>query len=344
MQGCPVESTEQWHQRSLHSPLPSEISHSLYQLLRQTYASWDAGWVTFTWRAYTYDHVQRVRRLALNLCAQEGGDLVATELAALLHDITKPYDGEIIVDGQGRRIVDERGFWRNHPRLPARHNKVTQLYDHLGLAGTLHNESGAVIAQHLLPEYGFGEDTCRLVAKAIQHHLQPPDDATTEGLCLFDADTIDANIGMPSFVRNIYIHLHLYDLRKEPGTADIAEILQIRPMAYLRPYITDQLPSWVAGKRRDFIPRLRTESGHALALRRLKRLDRLFSYLEQEVTTSGENRKRSCLQAVMHFITHTDDPSIARETAFLADGWLREAKPEAEWFINHLQAEMAGTE
>ena len=75
-----------------------KLVQHLDRLLLQTYALWKPGWVTFNWRRYTYDHVQRVRALALSLCAEEGGDTAVTELAALLHDITKPYDGEIIVD------------------------------------------------------------------------------------------------------------------------------------------------------------------------------------------------------------------------------------------------------
>ena len=104
--------------------LPGDLSHSLDQLLRETYALWNAGWVTFTWRAYTYDHVQRVRALALTLCASEGGDQAVTELAAYFHDITKLYDGEIISDRDGHRIVDENGLWRNRFRPPARHSRL----------------------------------------------------------------------------------------------------------------------------------------------------------------------------------------------------------------------------
>ena len=41
-----------------------------------------------------------------------------------------------------------------------------------------------------------------------------------------DADTIDANVGLPAFVRNIYINLHFYDQRKAPEAPPIAQVLQ----------------------------------------------------------------------------------------------------------------------
>ncbi|MCJ7737381.1 MAG: HD domain-containing protein, partial [Anaerolineae bacterium] len=293
--GKPICVSQEALQHSNTRSLPGDDIADLDQLLRQTYALWDPGWVTFTWRAYTYDHVQRVRGLALNLCEHEAGDPLAIELASLLHDITKPYDGEIIVDSHGKRIVDNEGFWRNHLRFPSRRNKVTELYDSLDLRGTLHNVSSAMIAQHLLAEYDLSTDTCARISQVIRDHLHPPDEAPIESLCLFDADTIDANIGMPSFVRNIYIHLHLHDVRREPGAPTIAEILRTDPMNYLRPYIADRLPAWVAGKQRDFIPRLRTQTGRALALERLTRLERLFEQLAQELAGPEETGKQGCL-------------------------------------------------
>ena len=132
----------------------------LAQLVRQTYLLWDPGWVTFNWRGYTYDHVRRVVGLSLTLCRALGGDERVTHLAALLHDITKPYDGEYLTDADGRRLVDERGYWRNEMRQPPRANRVTALYERLGLSGQLHNESGSVLAAELLRERRMQEETC----------------------------------------------------------------------------------------------------------------------------------------------------------------------------------------
>jgi len=120
--------------------------------------------------------------------------------------------------------------------------------------------------------------------------------------------------------------------------------LQARPMDYLRPYITGRLPDWAAGKQRDFIPRLRTQAGRTLALARLKRLDRLFQQLAQELDEPEGSGRKGCLAAMLHFMHHTDDPSIAQETASLSDGWLQGSTSQARWFIEHLRAESAGRE
>ncbi len=315
----------------------------LEQLLKETYALWDPGWVTFNWRAYTYDHVQRVRGLALNICRQEGGDAHIVELAALLHDITKPYDGEYITDKEGDRVVDERGYWQNRIRQPARRNRVTDLYDELGLMGEPHNESGALVARHLLRRKGLRESTCERVAQTIRQHLLPPEDPPVESRCLCDADTIDANIGLPAFVRNIYIHLHFHNLRKGPEEPAIATLLQEKPSQYLKPYIIENLPRWVRGKRRDFVPRLRTDTAREIALARLQRLEGVFQRLEKETRAFSSNGNHPYLDIVLHYMHHRKDPSIAEETEALAAKWPSHRVRGCE-LIRWLKREMAGVE
>ena len=131
-----------------HGEIPAELE----RLVAATYQLWTAEWVGFTWRNYTFEHVQRVRGLARTLAESEGGDRLVLTYAALLHDITKGYDGEIVTTTDGQRHLDENGFWRNDFLLPDGQNEVTRIYDELDLAGTLHNESGAKIAEVRLPE------------------------------------------------------------------------------------------------------------------------------------------------------------------------------------------------
>jgi putative nucleotidyltransferase with HDIG domain len=317
----------------------------LEQLVRETGELWDPGWVTFNWRRYTFDHVQRVRGLALTLCEREGGDPCVVELAALLHDITKPYDGEYDVDEQGKRVVDENGYWRNRLRPPQRANAVTALYDRLGLAGMLHNDSGAVIAEHLLAASGVDGSTVARVGQTIRDHLRVSDDGPVESRCLYDADTIDANIGLPAFVRNIYINLHFFDQRRPPDTPTIAALLRDGPMGFLRPYVGENLPRWVAGKRQDFVPRLKTAAGRDLATVRLRRLEATFDCLASELGAFSPNGHKQCLEIVLHYMSNRDDPSIADETARLAEQWLAdEASPDARELVQRLQREMAGIE
>ncbi|MEA3407885.1 MAG: HD domain-containing protein [Chloroflexota bacterium] len=315
----------------------------LERLLKETYALWEPGWVTFNWRGYTFDHVQRVRGLALNICRQEGGDARIVELAALLHDITKPYDGDYIVDEEGNRVVDERGYWRNRTHQPVRHNVVTDLYDDLHLMGKPHNESGAVVANHLLRRRGLKASTCERVAQTIRQHLLPPPDLPIEGRCLCDADTIDANIGLPAFVRNIYIHLHFHDLRKAPEEPSVDTLLAKSPSEYLEPYIIENLPRWVMGKRRDFVPRLQTDTAREIALARLERLEGVFQELEREARILPSDEDHQYLEIVLHYMHHRQDPSIAEETESLANSWPA-PRAEGRKLIRWLQREMKGIE
>jgi len=320
-----------------------DLIQQIEMLLRETYDLWDPGWVTFNWRNYTYDHVQRVRGLAMSLAAQENGDPIVTELAALLHDLTKPYDGEYATGPDGKRLVDERGFWYNELRLPVRSNAVTHLYDELGLAGRLHNESGAELAQRLLADQGVTSDIVAQVAAVIADHLIPPADASVEARCLYDADTIDANIGLPAFVRNIYINLHFYDQRRAPGEPPIAETLAADPLRFLGPYIHENLPRWARGKRQDFVPKLTTDAGRAFATARLDRLDALFGELGADLAALTPGADHSRIDLMLHFMRHTDDPSIWAETERLCDAWQAASAPAPSLqLLTALRAEMIG--
>ncbi len=312
-------------------------------LLAETYALWEPGWATFNWRAYTYDHVQRVRALALSLCRAEGGDETVTELAALLHDLTKAYDGEYLQDAEGKRLVDEFGFWRNAPRPPGGSNDVTERYARLGLTGQLHNVSGAALAESLLTEWGVDARLAERVAGVIRDHLVPPADAPVESRALYDADTIDANIGLPAFVRNIYISLHFYDGRRAPGAPAIGDVLRDAPLDFLRPYITENLPRWNQGKQRDFIPKLLTAAGRQLAAERVERLARVFATMAEDLGPFSQGMDHSTVDVALHYMRHRDEPSIAIETAYLANGWLSPVTPDrTRELVVLIQREMAG--
>ncbi len=329
----------------------------LDRLVKETCSLWEAGWVTFNWRGYTYDHVRRVRGLALTIfdgeavqpdqAVESGAEQRSIlELASLLHDITKPYDGEYMTDASHKRIVDEKGYWRNEVRKPARHNLVTDLYDELGLTGMLHHESGAILAYHLLRQTGFDQAFAEQVAQAIRDHLQPSREAALVGRCLYDADTIDANIGLPAFVRNIYINSHFYDTRRDPGEPELETLLRTKPIDYLRPYIVSKLPGWSEGKERDLVPRLLTATARSLAANRLDRLRTIWRCLANELDAFEWYGSHGRLAVVLHFMSHTDDPSIAAETEYLARCWSRTngATIEACEMVTQLEREMAGVE
>jgi hypothetical protein len=177
----------------------------------------------------------------------------------------------------------------------------------------------------------------------------PAADVCIESRCLYDADTIDANIGLPAFVRNIYINLHFYDGRKAPEAPGIDEVLASAPISFLRPYITENLPNWSAGKRRDFVPKLLTAAAVPLCEARLERLERYWRAFAADLARYDDAATAAhhvCLDVMLHYMTHRDDPCISAETEYLATDWIRSdgASPEVADLVAHLSAEMAGRE
>ena len=326
-------------------PASTGCLEELDQLVCSTYQLWETGWVTFNWRNYTYDHVQRVRGLALTLAQLENADPLIIELAALLHDVTKAYDGEYLADAQGKRLLDVQGFWRCNTRLPLVQNEVTQLYDRLKLGGQVHSSSSAALAWHLLRKRDYPHTVRDQVAEAINEHLGPKKEASIASLCLYDADLIDANIGLPAFVRNIYIHQHFYDLRRTANQPAMATLLKENPRTYLEPYIRETLIRLIEGKARDFPPQLRTAAARALAEARLSRLQAFAGQLVLELVAWEHNIRHGSLAVMLYLMQRGDDPSIAAEIDVLTNGWAAEVdvSEQAREFILDLAREASGT-
>jgi hypothetical protein len=210
----------------------------------------------------------------------------------------------------------------------------------------LHHESGAAVATELLRARGVAKPLVVGAATAIREHLLPTAEASLEGRCLYDADTIDANIGLPAFVRNIYINLHFHDMRRKPEAPTLDTLLRDAPLDFLRPYVTENLPRWAEGKLRDFPPKLMTRAGRELSLARMERLNTTFRSLADELADYATNSHQGSLAAMLHYMRHHDEPSIAAETNYLAQGWLSAdgATPQARAFLAQLQREIAGAE
>lgn len=255
----------------------------LEKLVAETYTLWDQDWVGFTWRSYTLEHVNRVRGLSRTLGEAEHADTLVLAYASLLHDVTKGYDGEILMK-DGQRHLDENGRWRNELVLPARRNHVTDLYDQMGLLGSLHNESGATLADALMAEHGLPAEFRASVAEVIRAHLRPGKEASAEERVLYDADTIDANIGLPAFHRNLYINLH----REEAARPDFEQWVGPRREEFFRWYLGERVPAWISARRPEFLGRLTTAAGRALAERRYDRLARYVEGMAAEIPLWGE--------------------------------------------------------
>ncbi len=299
------------------------VLSELERLVRETYTLWDEEWVGFSWRNYTYDHVQRVRALGRTIGAEEGADDRVLNFAGLLHDITKAYDGEIITDAQGNRVLDENGFWQNETLVPARENIVTEAYDRLDLAGQLHNVSGATMADWLLSERGYSADFRDAVGAAIEAHLLADNSATVEGRSLYDADTIDANIGLPAFYRNIQIGMRRQDVTFADRGESFPEWLRENLEDHLHEYLTDRVATWIEGKRRDFIPKMTTATGRRVAEERVARFTRILADLHHELTDLETALAHGGNAVVHYFMEHRSNPMLSEQLELLAKQWLR---------------------
>jgi hypothetical protein len=333
----------------------ARILESLDALVQETHLLWDEEWVGFSWRNYTYEHMQRVRGLSRTMGRDEGADPRVIEFAATLHDVTKSYDGEIIVGPDGKRILDENGFWKNETLLPRRTNRVTELYDHLVLQGTLHNVSGGRIADALLGESGFEGDFRSRVDQAIREHLQAGDDASLEGRVLYDADTIDANIGLPAFYRNIQISLRGQDRQYARRGEDFVEWLRAHLPEYLDGYLRERIPTWLEGKDRDFLPKMTTAAGRRVAASRIERLRQINTELIAELEALEEALDEGRLAVVCYFMENRRNPRLTEQLAILEQRWAAapgtvvdgarpgaNRAPSATELLRHLRAEMAG--
>ena len=282
-------------------------------LVAETHQLWDEEWVGFSWRNYTHEHMRRVRGLAGTIAGVEGADPRVVTLAATLHDVTKSYDGEILTGPDGKRVLDENGFWRNATLAPARSNSVTAIYDHLGLAGSVHHVSGGAVARVLLEGRGLPGGLIDGVEQAIVEHLVATPESSVAGKCLYDADTIDANVGMPAFYRNIQISLRGQDAQFAARGESFREWLHANLGTFLDSYLREKIPAWIDGKARDFVPKLMTSTGRGVASERLDRLSRAVTEMVSELDDLDRARKHGAIRVVEAFMTRRSNPRLVDE-------------------------------
>ena len=282
-------------------------------LVAETHQLWDEEWVGFSWRNYTHEHMRRVRGLAGTIAGAEGADPRVVTLAATLHDVTKSYDGEILTGPDGKRVLDDNGFWRNETLAPARSNSVTAIYDQLGLAGSVHHVSGGAVARVLLEGRGFSGGLVDGVEQAIVEHLVATPASSVAGKCLYDADTIDANVGMPAFYRNIQISLRGQDAQFASRGESFRDWLQANLGTFLDSYLRERIPAWIEGKARDFVPKLMTPTGRAVASERLDRLSRAVAEMVSELDDLDRARRHGAIRVVETFMTRRSNPRLVDE-------------------------------
>ena len=280
------------------------IVRELTDLVRETFLLWDEIWVGFSWQHYFFNHTQRVRALCRAIGSQEGEDLRKLEYAALLHDITKRYDGNILLDSQGKRVLDENGFWLNELLSPKRENVVTRLYHAHNQVHTLHNVSGAFIAHQVLTSYGLPPAFCASIAAIIRSHLRPnsyQDESSEDCLektILYEADTIDANVGLTAFYRNIHIRTHRASL--QPTDAAVHQ------------YVSTLAP-WIDQKA-AFLDQIATTTGRLIAQRRVERMKEVHAQLLDELHNHlPASLEWGLLGVIKSIMRQNSDPDLEQE-------------------------------
>ncbi|HGJ66097.1 TPA: HD domain-containing protein [bacterium] len=299
----------------------AKILKELENLVKETFMLWDEIRVGFSWRHYFFNHTQRVRKLSMTIGKQEGADLRRLEYASLLHDITKRYDGNFLTDKDGKRVFNEDGLWLNEMLWPNpnKSNIVTELYKKHELAYKIHNDSGGIIAKHLLKQYGLDDDFCDAVASSIVYHLKPNDTSVEkskefmnnlEARIIYEADTMDSNLGLMAFFRNIGIHTH-FAVQKN-GRYDLKEYLS-------------GIPRWLDMKD-DFIPSMQTETGKKIGKARQQRNRDVWNLIEKELENSELNETYGIIGIVEYFMSCHEDPSMAEQMNYVDKVWLPERK------------------
>jgi HD superfamily phosphodiesterase len=285
------------------------------EIARETFSLWDEKRQGFSWRNYYWNHTLRVRNLSEAIGRQESADLEKLRYAVTLHDITKRYDGTIVKDESGKRVVDENGFWITELVRPKRGNIVTQLYHHYDLYHTLHSVSGARIAGELLKSNGHSPDFVDSVKSIILAHLKPINAtaeeldriyATPESRILHDADMMDANLGYVAFYRNIQIHTHFAIQRT--GKMD------------LKDYVMG-LPRWIDMKE-SFTDQLMTETAKEMGVARQMRKRSLWDKLRLELEDFETNREYGILGIIDYFMSCVDDPNLEEQMDHLEKEWM----------------------
>ncbi|MDQ1281075.1 MAG: hypothetical protein QG670_2339 [Thermoproteota archaeon] len=289
------------------------VLEELAKLVRETFLLWDDVWVGFSWRHYFFEHTQRVRALSLEIGRREGANLRKLEYAALLHDITKRYDGNILKDNQGKRLLDQNGFWRNELLMPKKENPITKMYQDYNQFHELHNLSGALIAKKILESQNFSADFCASVGSIIEGHLKP-EPMGGEGLpnllerrILYESDTIDANLGLIAVYRNIHIHTH--SMIAEKGSID------------LRQYI-DRMKTWINTKT-PFIERMTTETSIKIAKERRERMEEFCQRIVEERDNDYlAGTEYGMLGVIKYLIDCNVNPNLLDEISYLQNYWI----------------------
>ena len=162
--------------------------------------------------------------------------------------------------------------------------------------------------------YDFDPDFVQAATAVVLAHLKPMNLTAEdfkllynriENQILYDADTMDPNVGYTAFFRNIHIHSH-FALQR--GNFDLED--------YVR-----NLPRWINSKQ-EFVDKLLTESSRQVAQARQDRNQHLFLQMVDELDDMEINRKYGLLGIIEYFVGETEDPHFLNQLDYLTNEWL----------------------
>ena len=126
---------------------------------------------------------------------------------------------------------------------------------------------------------------------------------------LYDADTIDANIGLPAFHRNLFINLH----REEVARPDFAEWVGPRREEFYRWYLGERVPTWINTRRPEFLGRLTTAAGRQVGAERYDRLGEFVDRLAAEIPAHALNGHGGGLAVLDYLIECRGNPRMSEQ-------------------------------
>lgn len=311
-----------------------KIYREVEELVIDTFGLWDENRVGFRWRNYIENHTRRVASMCIELGKREGGNWIELGFAGMLHDITKPYDGAYLRGEDGNRKVDENGFWINESLMPARSNIVTELYDKNELYGSIHHISGAFIVRKILERYDdldseFIDNVCSIIRAHIKPMNLTPEELDkfydkVEHQIIYDADTMDANLGYVAFFRNVHIHA---PRAIESGGFDMENYIE-------------NMGRWINMKQ-PFADRLFTDSAREIGERRQQRKRRLHRELIKEKDNFELNMNYGMIGVIDYFVKNTEEPDFSEQLSYLQNKWIPERQKWIEENGHKIDREIA---
>jgi len=176
--------------------------------------------------------------------------------------------------------------------------------------------SGAFVAKKILESHGFKADFCNSVSSIIVSHLKP-DSFNKDSLdiiekkILYEADTIDANIGLIAFYRNIQIHTHY--MLAEKGKVDFQQYIK-------------RLEPWIQ-RNVSIIEKMMTKTGIQIAMQRRKKMKDLTSRLKKELENNFfKSLEYGVFGIIKLFIDNNSEPNLNEEMHYLFNEWIPERK------------------